>query len=122
MPTQLKSQCPNCGKMLKVEDSLIGKRVKCPACKKGFEVKSAQYAPGSPSLDHVPQATETIAPSSSDTSAKKDAKSLGAGHPTSSLGAGLPTPPLLGRFQLQEFLGQGGFGRVYKAFDPQLDR
>ena len=33
-------------------------------------------------------------------------------------------PPLgrIGRFQLRAVLGQGGFGRVYRAHDPQLDR
>ncbi|HKM52854.1 MAG TPA: hypothetical protein VJY33_05535, partial [Isosphaeraceae bacterium] len=28
----------------------------------------------------------------------------------------------LGRFQLRERLGDGGFGQVYLAFDPRLDR
>ncbi len=28
----------------------------------------------------------------------------------------------VGRFQLREVLGKGGFGRVYQAFDPRLDR
>jgi len=28
----------------------------------------------------------------------------------------------LGRFELKELLGQGAYGRVYRAYDPQLDR
>jgi lysine biosynthesis protein LysW len=28
----------------------------------------------------------------------------------------------LGRFELRAVLGQGAFGRVYRAHDPQLDR
>lgn len=32
------------------------------------------------------------------------------------------SPRVLGRFELRRFLAEGSFGRVYEAYDPQLDR
>jgi serine/threonine protein kinase len=37
-------------------------------------------------------------------------------------GAGSPVPDRIGRFQIRRVLGEGSFGRVYAAHDPQLDR
>ncbi len=33
-----------------------------------------------------------------------------------------PPPARLGRFEIRDLLGEGAFGRVYLAFDPQLER
>src|SRR5581483_11888884 len=33
-----------------------------------------------------------------------------------------PLPKHIGRFQVQSELGRGGFGRVFKAFDPTVSR
>jgi predicted Zn finger-like uncharacterized protein len=34
-------ECPKCGKSLKVNDSLLGKRVRCPGCKNPFVIPDA---------------------------------------------------------------------------------
>jgi WD40 repeat protein len=38
------------------------------------------------------------------------------------VGPALPLPRQFGRFELLEEVGRGGFGAVYRAHDPQLDR
>jgi hypothetical protein len=40
MPTVMK--CPSCKKSLKLNDSLAGKRVRCPACQKPFQVPKGE--------------------------------------------------------------------------------
>ncbi len=51
-----------------------------------------------------------------------DSKLSTAGSATTKSTNVEPTLSTLGRFEIKEMLGQGAFGRVYRAYDPQLDR
>src|SRR5439155_4191795 len=43
-------------------------------------------------------------------------------HPASAAGSAGTLPARIGRFEVRRFLGEGGFGRVYEAYDPSLKR
>ena len=82
----------------------IGRGVRCPRCGKSFSVAGVKSA-GSTPLENSALPTQDAGETSP--------------RSTSSVKT---TPQALGRFELQEILGQGAFGRVYRAYDPQLDR
>ncbi len=105
------SNCPACGRQLKVERRLVGKRCRCPACATAFVLDAVAFS-GPASIDAGCEARETRL-------AWEDAEE----HTIADL---VPRPGelvgTLGRFELRGVLGQGGFGTVYLAFDPVLER
>jgi serine/threonine protein kinase/WD40 repeat protein len=90
---------PQCGKGYRVADHLAGRSVTCQHCGRTFVVQSAEQQ----TLGYEP------------TDATK--ASLRSAH----LPSALPVTKI-GRFEIREKLGQGAFGSVYRAYDPQLDR
>ncbi len=107
---QLSTQCPYCSVRIKVRDNMVGQIARCPKCREKFEVSS--FSSGGDGGDAAAVSiSETM-----DGSAIKTAG--GASKQESSSNEGVA----LGRFRLQKVLGQGGFGKVYRAWDPQLER
>lgn len=104
MSTGLKTDCPHCGKTLKVSAEQAGKRVRCPACRQPFEISAVGVA-GATSIAPSQAATDTQATT-----------------PMSTTPVHVPADKQIGRFKLQAELGRGGFGQVFRAYDPVLER
>ena len=107
------AKCPHCEKRLKVDEALMGKNVRCPACRHPFSLTSVASAEDNPNAASV-EARET--------NGVRDTNlgSLGSAQQRQSHTG--TTPGKIGRFELKTTLGKGSFGKVYRAYDPVLDR
>ena len=115
MTTQLKSKCPHCSAEMRVHESLVGQRVRCPACKEPFEVDSVEIA-SEASLERRRWRRKRWR------QAREARRNFGGRRSHEIIGEAGVQRRQAGRFELKEILGQGAFGRVYRAYDPQLDR
>jgi serine/threonine protein kinase len=87
-----------------------------------------QPQPPAPSRETIPppQSRETIPPASTPSAGTSQRETIlpsqsdSVAEPTGV--AGVPPSPEFGRYRLEECLGQGAMGTVYKAHDSQLDR
>jgi WD40 repeat protein len=103
MPVLLTCPNPACGREYRAADTAAGKTVRCPQCKQTIAIP----------LTATATAATVARPSTADDSRPPLAKP-----------ATVNTPSLqsVGRFVVKGKVGEGAFGAVYRAFDPQLDR
>ncbi|MCA9062889.1 MAG: protein kinase, partial [Planctomycetaceae bacterium] len=122
MATSFQTSCPHCQRALKVQDRHVGKVVRCSGCGQTFEVKSLRA--GGDSLEQKPAVVSVDQPGStpSGTVSNRSGDTSGSLASLQREAASEPTLEKLGRFEVKQLLGEGGFGRVYRAYDPQLDR
>ncbi len=108
--------CTHCGKQLSSASISLGKKIKCPACTQTFTIEASHLDVS----DLSSKAASSRIPETIDRSIDYDT-ALDSKESTTGL-ASSKGSKWLGRFELKELLGQGAFGRVYKAYDPTLDR
>lgn len=119
LENNLKCRCPHCGSRIRLAESKAMTRVMCPACQKEFRAPAAK-ADSTPPLSGSDAPSET-GPSSESAKPTRITPARAPGGVRSDAAAG-DLPSTIGRFEIHSLLGEGGFGRVYRAYDPPLDR
>ncbi len=141
---KIRTSCPNCNTSLSVKSELDGRAVKCPNCTERFvlDLTASKLAPSSLTASKLAQPSQnssaqslaeealiathetqgsTVRPKQLEKVAI-DSRLSDTGTATTKTAHVEHTLSTLGRFEIKEVLGQGAFGRVFRAYDPQLDR
>ena len=115
METKYRTICPKCQARLKTSEAAIGKRVRCPKCSAPFTIGQDGYL-----LCDTDEASVSMSAEAKETmdEATTSEETQGGVQQAKEL----PTIGKIGRFELKRELGQGAYGKVYRALDPMLDR
>ena len=109
MHAKLFVQCPKCQAKLGVDASWVGRRARCKKCRHEFDISSASMIqPEQDTSVEMGKAETIIGP----TISPRVRETLNI----------KPVAEKFARFELVELIGEGAFGKVFKARDPNLGR
>lgn len=126
--------CPACQVMQEVPDLVLGHQMPCAICGQSFLATTpASDSDDTRAAAGTLQGQSPIVPdqesdSVSDRRAVEETRrdnevAVAKGYsPKESPDRTPASVGYIGRFQIRALLGEGGFGRVYRSYDPQLDR
>lgn len=127
MSVTIQGACTHCQRTIAVPANVApGKNVRCPHCQQTFSWSSGESALSS--SVQSPPATQASPPASSAGKNETVPPTANVNQvtwtyaPHDATAATGPAPRKLGRFEIRRALGEGSFGVVYEAYDPQLDR
>ncbi|MEZ6058816.1 MAG: protein kinase [Planctomycetaceae bacterium] len=121
MASNYRTTCSNCSRRLRVPENALGQLVRCPSCGHTFEVMDVRAAtPAAPATPAPPEQTVSRTVAARDDDSDSDRRSENTCDPDISIEG--RTGQTVGRYEVREAVGQGGFGRVYRAYDPDHDR
>jgi WD40 repeat protein len=129
--------CPGCGTTLHVPEAALGRKGRCPKCAAVFTTPAPQPAADPRAVAHTlrPDPADDLDAPAPEPALGEDRAAVETRHDDAPAGAEGPAAPgpepglgvlgplgQIGRFELRAALGQGAFGKVYRAYDPVLDR
>jgi WD40 repeat protein/tRNA A-37 threonylcarbamoyl transferase component Bud32 len=117
--------CPHCSQKIRIKQTQDGDRLCCPKCRQSLQSKASQPSTDDTVDNTAAQEAVRTAVATGDTTLNLHQRnpysaSPNASRPGSTSERDVSTK--FGRFQINSLLGAGGFGKVYKAYDPSLDR
>jgi WD40 repeat protein len=111
-------QCPGCPQKVSLDDSQLDQAIRCTSCGSDFSVsRPPDGGPSGAPVVSVLAAAPPLAITSRPSRITPRPTSV-----TPAPEAAGTSSVKLGRFALRRRLGEGAFGAVYEAYDPQLDR